>query len=121
MKEIKFHFGTSQLNTLTLNRELARTEEQSKQFLNILFCPPLIWEPIVASDKIRNVYIYRAHVAHDVEDFARLGRTSDVTYVLEKADPDFANKAKDLMSGSVAVLLDDKQISIVNIEEESGE
>lgn len=59
MKELKFHFGAHQINTLTLDRESARTEEQNQRLLDVLFLDSDVWQAILISQTVNQVYILR--------------------------------------------------------------
>ena len=59
MNKLKFHFGTHQINTLTLDRDSARTEEQNKALLDVLFIDAQIWQAILSNESVNQVYLLR--------------------------------------------------------------
>ncbi|AXG67023.1 hypothetical protein HOU08_gp297 [Dickeya phage vB_DsoM_JA29] len=113
MKTIKFHFGASQLNTLTLNRDAIKSESQVKQILNILMCPASVWEAIVSNDNVKQVTLFNS-----AAEMAPYVSAHQAIHHLDRNSDTFTEEFRALLSTHNAIFLNGTDIQILPISED---
>ncbi|AXG66704.1 hypothetical protein JA33_299 [Dickeya phage vB_DsoM_JA33] len=116
MKTIKFHFGASQLNTLTLNRNAIQSESQVKQILNILMCPARVWEAIVSNDNVKQVTLFNS-----ASEMAPYVSPHKSIHHLDRNSDTFIEDFRALLSSHNGVYLNGTDIQVLALGEDEIE